>query len=564
MKIRIPRRLACVWLLAGLAAPAAAAPQQPLAAAAVAAAVRAAEQQAAATQPPLALSLDAAVRLALENNLDLAVDRLEPQVAAGRVGQAAAAFLPAVTTSLGRSHVVTPPTSFLVGLEGVTTDAFTSVVGLGQRVPRTGGSYTVAWSASRQTTNSLFSNFNPNLGSQFQVSFSQPLLRDLVIDAPRQQVVVTKRNRDISDTRFRETVVRTLADVKRAYWELATAQALVGVQQQALALAQELVRTNSARVAVGQAPPLDALAARAEQAQREENLLIAEVQARQTEDRLRLLILAPDNDTFWTARLDPTDALPVADPAPDVDAVIRHALAARQDLRRARLEVANAETATRFYRSQRLPDLRVQAAYGASGIAGVRYVRTGGFPGTVSGTEETSFGRALEQVFNRSFPAWTVGITASYPLGRSYDDAALANARIQENQARLRLRSLEVKAIRQLRQAAWQMEMSAKRIVTSRAAREFAEERLSAEQKRFEVGMSTSFLVIQAQRDLAQARNNELAAVVDYRRAFIDYEALQEAGAAGSTATISGGSIVSFGAPVPATSGGTATTRTGG
>ena len=136
----------------------------------------------------------------------------------------------------------------------------------------------------------------------------------------------------------------------------------------------------------------------------------------------------------------------------------------------------------------------------------------------------------LDQVFQRDFPSWTVGLSFSYPLGRGYERAGLASARIQEQQARLRLQNLEVKAIRQLRQAAWQMETNAQRIGTSRLARELAEQRTDAERKRFEVGMSTSFLVVQSQRDLAQARNNELAAMLDYRRAVIDFEALQEAG----------------------------------
>jgi outer membrane protein TolC len=233
-----------------------------------------------------------------------------------------------------------------------------------------------------------------------------------------------------------------------------------------------------------------------------------------------------------------------------VDAVVRSALRTRQDLIRARDELANAQTTVQYYRSQRLPDLRLQAAYGATGIGGTRWIRTGGFPGTITGSDDTGFGSVISQVTGRNFPTWNVGLTVSYPIGRSYERAALAGAQLQEAQARIRLQNAEIKAVRQLRQTAWQMEMNAQRIETSRTGREFAEQRLDAEQKRFEVGMSTSFLVVQAQRDLAQARNNELAAILDYYRAVIDFEALQEAGPAsgstGSSVTVSGGSIVSF------------------
>jgi outer membrane protein len=511
----------------------------------------------AAAAAPMRVSLEDAVRLGLENNLDIAVDRLEPDLAAARVSQAAASFTPAFAGVFGRSHQLQPPSSLLVGADGTTTDSLTSTMTVGQRLRWTGGTYIASWNASRTTTNSFISSFSPNLGSVLQLSFSQPLLRDLAIDSPRQQLTVSKRNKEISDTRFRETVVRTLADVKRAYWDLVAARASITVQEQALALARELVRTNTARVEVGQAPPLDLLSARAEQAQREENLVVAQVNARQAEDRLRLLVLDPNSPTFWDAPIEPVDSPPLGMPLPDLDTVVGKALRERQDLIRARDDLANAATSVKFYRNQRMPDLRVQVAYATTGLGGTRFLRAGGFPGTVTGTEVTGFNTVLNQVFERSFPSWSVGVNLNYPLGRSFEQAALANARLQEGQARLRLQNLEIKAARQLRQAAWQIEANTKRIETSRAARQFAEQRLEAEQKRFEVGMSTTFLVVQAQRDLAQVRNNELAAVVDYQRAIIDFESLQQAGpasgAAASTATISGASIASFTA-TPSTS----------
>ena len=292
-------------------------------------------------------------------------------------------------------------------------------------------------------------------------------------------------------------------------------------------------------------------------------MLVAEVNARQAEDRLRLLVLDPEDGSFWTERIEPIDTPAIGVPLPDVAKVIEKALAQRLDLVRARDELANAETSVKFYRSQRLPDLRLTGNYLANGIAGSRYIRTGGFPGTISGTEVAAFSKAIDQLFKRDFPSWTLGVSFSYALGTGVERAGLANARLLEGQSRLKLKSLEVKAVRQLRQAAWQMEANAKRIDTSRAARELAEQRLDSEQKRFDVGMSTSFLVVQAQRDLAQARNNELSAVLDYRRSVIDFEALQEAGPAsgssGSTMTVSGSSV----APAVTSSGAATGTSSG-
>jgi outer membrane protein TolC len=134
----------------------------------------------------------------------------------------------------------------------------------------------------------------------------------------------------------------------------------------------------------------------------------------------------------------------------------------------------------------------------------------------------------------------------SYPLGRGLEDATLARSRLEAEQARVRLANLETAVVRQVRSAAWQIEMNGKRMATSRAARALAEERLNSEQKRFEVGLSTSFLVVQAQRDLAQARNNELSAALDYVRAVIEFETLQEAAPTtqpGTSLTVTGSAL---------------------
>jgi outer membrane protein TolC len=136
----------------------------------------------------------------------------------------------------------------------------------------------------------------------------------------------------------------------------------------------------------------------------------------------------------------------------------------------------------------------------------------------------------LNQLFSNAYPTWTVGVSVSYPLGKSVEEANYARAGLEVRQAEQRIKSAESRAIQQVRDAGWKVQMNAKRIDTARTARELAEQRLDAEQKRFEVGMSTSFLVIQAQRDLSDARTNELAATLSYDLSLVSFEALQQAG----------------------------------
>ena len=486
--------------------------------------------QQAAGDSVLRLTRDEAVRMAVENNPDLAASRLDPAISEERVNAARAAYVPTLRTGIQRNSQLQPPTSLFSGSEGLETGVWSGTATVVQLMPWGGGTYEIGVDTSRTTTNSLIASLNPSLTARLQLGISQPLLRHFHIDAVRAQIDIAQRHRSIADTRLEESVIGTGADAERAYWSLVAALAQTDVQQRALDLALELERNNRARVDVGQSPPLDLVAARAEVAQRRENLIVARTRARQAEDQLRTLIIDPDRQDFWSVRLEPADRVPPVGPAPQVDTAVRRALAERTDLIRARREIEISETGISLARNETKPDLRLEANYLTDGAGGTRLLRTGGFPGVITGSEVTRYNDVLGQVLRFDYPAWTVGMTFSYPLGRSAAEANVARARIEKDQSAARLRSLEFTAVREVREAAWTMEQNQQRIETARLSRELAEQRLEAEQKRFEVGMSTSFLVIQAQRDLAVARNNELQAYLDYQLAVVAFETAQRIG----------------------------------
>jgi len=499
----------------------------------------AAHAQATQVQPPAAapaqgevirLSRDEAVRLALENNSALAATRLDPAISAERVAAARSAFVPTVSTGLQRNNQTAPSTNLFSGDLPLHTGFWAGTADVNQLLRWGGATYAVSFNSARTTTSNPLTTFTPSLTSSVQAVFSQPLLRNFKVDAPRAQLELTERNREIADLRLQETIARTSAGAESAYWQLVSARAAVDVQQRSLDLALELERTNRARVDVGQSPPLDLVTARAEVAQRRENLIVARTAALQAEDALRTLIFDPRRPDFWTAHLDAADAVPPPAPPPDVDGAVRRALAERPDIAEARKQIQIGDTNVMLSKNQTLPDLRLQASYLTNGIGGSRLIRTGGFPGTIIGTQDTSFGSVLSQVLTADFPTWTLGFTLAYPIGKSVEEANLARARLERDQSAARLRDIELGAVREVRDAALRLEQNRQRIETAQLGRDLAEQRLDAEQKRFEVGMSTSFLVIQAQRDLAVARNNELQANLDYQLAIVAFEAVQKAG----------------------------------
>jgi HAE1 family hydrophobic/amphiphilic exporter-1 len=478
-------------------------------------------------QKVVKLTRDETIKMALQNNPELAVSRFDPSIGDAQVSAARGAFMPTLQSGWQRDRQAQPSTNLFAGDEGTKTNLWSSNVGISQLMPWGGGTYTAGLDAARTSTNSLLTSLNPQLDAGLTLTLSQPLLRDFRIDAARAQLDTSKKTRELLGSRFRESTVNTSANAEVAYWSLVSAIALVDVQQRSLDLALELERNNRARVDVGQSPPLDLVAARAEVAQRQENLIVARTMALQAEDVLRTLIIDPKSGDYWLVRLEPVDRTPVVKPMPDVDTAVRRALAERTDLAQARTTIQINDTNVALSKSQTLPDLRVQARYLGDGAGGTRLIRDG-FLGPVIGSETTSFGSTLGQVFSADFPNWTVGMTFSYPLGNSTAEGNLARARLERDQSAAQLRANEVGAVREVRLSALRLEQNRQRVDTTKLARELAEQRLDAEQRRFEVGMSTSFLVIQAQRDLAIARNGELQALLDYQLAVIAFETAQQ------------------------------------
>ena len=197
--------------------------------------------------------------------------------------------------------------------------------------------------------------------------------------------------------------------------------------------------------------------------------------------------------------------------------------------------------------------MRLETSYRGSGLGGTQFLRTGGFPGVVTGTRNRSFGDALGQAFTPDYPTWSFGVTVNYPLGRSYEEASLARAEVERRQVTQRIASLRLQTAEAIRQAARQIQSTAERVDAARAGETLAQQRLDAEQRRFEVGLSTTFLVTQAQRDLLQAQVNLLQTALDYQSSLVNFEAVQQAPplSSGETVGLQGSNVVLLPPPAP-------------
>ena len=482
--------------------------------------------QAPGTGPLVDLTLEEAIARALERNLDLVVQRLNPQVFDLNLAEQLSAYRPSLDSTLSNTSRTNPASTQLDGGASVISDVNGFSGGISQAVQWGGGRYQIDFNNNRSSTTNAFTSYNPSFRSSVQASYTQPLLRGFRIDNTRQQIRVTRINRDIADIDLRQTVTNTVSAVRNAYWDLVYASQTLAVQQQALDLAEALVRDNEARVEIGTLAPIDIVQAQSEAAARRQTLAAAEQALATAELALKQLIVSGTDDDYWGATLNAVDLPNIAPQPIDLESAIRRALDERTDLARSRrqLDINDVNLAAR--RNATLPAVDLTGTYQLQGQGGTRFLRSG-LGGAVMTEIPGGINDAFNQLFDADFPVWTVQLNVSYPLGQSAADAAYARARLQTQQVQAQLRQLELQVATEVTNAVVQVQAIQRRIEAAGAARELAEEQLAAEQSRFQAGLTTNFFVVQAQRDLATAQDTELRAILDQQKALIELDRVQ-------------------------------------
>jgi outer membrane protein TolC len=519
-----------------------------------------ADQTRPTTPPPppgvvVALTLDEATARGLERNLDIAVERLNPQAFDFSLAALEALYRPTFTSNLGMRSQSQFPRSQTAGADMLVTDTLTANTGLLQNVKWGGGNFSVTFNNNRLSQTDQFATRNPALNTSLTANYVQPLLRNFRIDGTRAQLQITQLNQEVSEITLRATILTTLANVRNAYWDLIYAIEAADVAERSLALATKLVEDNRARVEIGTMAPLDVVQAQAEEAIRRQAVTQNAAARRAAELALKRLIVNGTDDPLWTATLNPVDRPTYSTEPLDVAAAVRSALQNRTDLQQAQRQLASNDISLRNLTDQQLPALDLTATYGLAGVGGPQFIRQGsGLGSTIVATIPSGFTDALAILRDRTAPTWSLGLNLSYPIGTSPAQANLARARLQQRQTIAQERQLELQIATEVTNAALMVESNRERLQAAVAARELAERRLEAEQSRFDVGLSTNFFVVQAQRDLRDAQNAELRALLDYRRAQVDFDRVQHVptgGGGGLTAINAGG-------------GSTATRATGG
>lgn len=489
-------------------------------------------QQITSTTGALKITQDDAVKMALENNLGVQAERLNPRIQDLALSRAYSAYTPELFATTTRSSSSAPPRDFLSQGVAVTTSGnLFANGGIRQQVPWFGGAYSIGLAGSRATSDAPRTAFSPQLGSDLDFAYDQPLLRGFRIDSFRSNIETQKNESTIVDLQLVERITQTSRQVRNAYLTLVNAISSMDVAQQQLDLTRQTLKNNQRRVEVGTMAPIDIVAAEAEVARSEEGVILQEGSIEAAQDVLRTLIINPQQSDLWTMKIEPAEQPVLTQQPIDVETITRNALANRTDIGQLRKQIDNVDVNIRFNKDQKLPAVNLRAGYGLTGVGGTQFEYGsdpigGGVPPIISSSQR-SFSDVLHDVFGNDFRSWNFSVNFSYPLGTSLADAALAQSRLQRQQGDVSLRELELEITRQVRDAARQVQTSMKRVEATRKARELAERQLEAEEKRLAVGLSDTFRLVQTQRDLNVQKQAELRAIIEYNRALIDLEAVQ-------------------------------------
>ena len=460
------------------------------------------QAQTPAVDEPLVLSLRDAIRNALEQNLELAVERQNPEIRRPEITVEKARFDPSLRLGVKGGKTIRPSASAadvaILGAGAVSPIESNSLqydLGIEQQWS-SGGRYTLAWDVTRQ--GGVSTVFDPNFGSALSVTVTQPLLKGFGPAVNRTDLILAQNNFSVSRAAFERKAAEIAAGVEEAYWELVYLRKNYKVELEKRRSAQELFAMNRAKVEQGLIAPIEILVAEAAVADREEDVLSAEKQVRDAEDRLRR-----DMNVSASALQDipiiPADEPSVAPAEVRIREAVDTALDERRDLREARLELKNREQSVLQTRNQARPALDFEGTAGLNGLG-------------------STYADDLDRLSSRDFYSWEAGVVFTLPLGNRAARSAYIRQKMELEKTALNLKKLEQDVMVELKEAVRSVETDQRRIVTTGKSRALADKKLETETERLRLGLSTTQNVLEFQKDLAEAQRREIRAIVDYNK----------------------------------------------
>ncbi|MDQ3818265.1 MAG: TolC family protein [Acidobacteriota bacterium] len=501
------------------------------------------------------LSLREALEMALANNKDIEVARDVVREAEFDLQSARGAYDPRLSSFSYYERTVTPSASFLSGGSNgaVTQSDFTGTARVEGLSPKFGGGYRVDFSAIRLTTNNQFAALNPQFPTALTLNYTQPLWRGLRFDQNRRLIEVAKKNLSLTDAQFRQRAIETITQVQRAYWDLVFALRNLQIQRDAVRDARTQLEHNKRLVEEGMLAPIDVVAAEAQVSGYEQSVYSALEDVGRAENNLKNLIAENRRSTFWNVSIIPTDSVDLTPPSVDLPEAMNAAMSNRPELQQSEVARQLNEIDRRYFREQTKPQIDLVGSYGVVGLAGEINSSATTNPLTAStqilrdrinllsqlsglpllptppptAIQENligGFGQSLWNLAANRYSNFRVGVQLGLPVRNRTAEAQLGRSLVEEKRIATLHEQLEQLIQVDVRNALQSVRTAQSRLRAAAAARGASEQQYTSEQRRFEAGQSTLFLVLERQTALTTARGNELRAQTDLNKAIAELQ----------------------------------------
>ncbi len=536
----------------------------------------------------LYLSMQDAIALTLENNLDIAIQRYGPELAeaavlsasaggfargvstsvtagpssatvsssgttagsnqnavsqasAGTASAVGAGVLqssgpsipsldPAVISTLNWAHVTSPQSSaFLTGTNFLITQQDIANVGI-QKGFLTGTIVSMGLNNTSTSSNNLRNDFNPSTNASLGLNFTQHLLQGFGPAVNSRQIRIARNNREVADLTFKLQVQTTIASIMRLYWDLVAFNENVRVAREAVASATRLWEDNKRQVEVGTLAPIEVTRAEAQIAAGEQQLTIAQTNVLQQETIIKTALSRTGvmSPSIASAHIIPTDQINIPDvePIAPIQDLTAMALSSRPELAQSRIQLRNQELTIRGSRNALLPTLDVVASLQNNALAG-QPSDLPPSPGTVRSNNPFfigGYGTALTQIFSRNFPNYSVGLSLNIPIRNRSAQAQVINDELTYRQQQLGLQRLDNNVRVDVQNAIIGLTQARAQYQAAIKARALQAQTLDAEQKKLALGASTIYNVIQDQQALTLAESNEVSARAAYAKAKVELD----------------------------------------
>jgi outer membrane protein TolC len=467
------------------------------------------------------LSLKDAIIRTLSNNISIQVESFNNKVKKESVAESLSEFDATLGLELSTGRKTQQLASAFSSPNRMGNDNDNWDLSLSQKLI-TGANYQFDFTNNRNKTNSKTAGLNPSYRSEFQLSLTQPLLKNFGIDLNKRNIHIANNKVDISENEFKTKVIAVVSEIENTYWDFVLSLRDLEVKQKSLERAKDLQRLVKSQVLVGTLAPIETLQAESEVASREEFLLTAQDAIEDNQDKIKNILNIEFLSPEGLSPIYPSTHANIIIEDVDINESMKMALANRPDYLGKKKDLENKNILVKYQENQIYPSVDLVGSMGLNGLSGEAItIKSGTFQGTSS--YGGSYGNALTDSLSTNYYDWELGVQFSYPLGNRAAKSKLSTSRLEKAQLILGIKELEKQIILDIRESVRQLKTDSKRIKAATVAKQLAEEKLKAEEKKFEVGLSTSFNVLKFQEDLAEAQSNEIKTIIDYKQSRIRF-----------------------------------------